>query len=373
MPGSSGLGVSTADIDPLLAGRPKPLSNGNFPANYTRDLANGAFAELDRLQAVLRTELIAAIESDSRVQRVQQLTLVVNPLQVRLSQMQTSVNLDISGISASARLRLAISVPFCSPVFGEVDLSNIRASGSYNLFTGKIQNVDINYRVDNEDISCSNPIGEALAVLVRIFTDIDGLLSDGIDNAIRDIEGSANMQTLFSIRDFAESLTKMLSNEVLGSGLPLQLRNRLQNIVDAGGREGLRALNEVINTNNLSTGLLAQLTIDRGPTENAIGLVGAHQQVDIIEVDQINQGTLISMRVPPNTASIDVYFREPGKSLWTYGGTSTFGAITIGGAPFNTELKAVGNSALIPGLRSIDGQMLKVRTNPCTIGCPPLP
>lgn len=363
-----GLNVSTAEIDALIVNKINTLNpllsrfglsarTSRFPANFTRDLLNEAFDELDMLRRDIETSFRTTIAQANGVRRVKSLSIGKGELGIRLTQANTSFTARVSGFRASARIELDSGIPIiCPSPDVSVTIEDIAAQSTYNVFTGALMDTDIDFRVTDEDVDCNNFLGDALLAVFAIFTEVDGRIGDEIDDQVADITSMVDMQELFSIRDFIEGVR----GAITATGGNFVNEAQVNMAIDAGL--------ELFGSANLSTGLQLDLKLfdsNSPTTPNRFTLAASHQPARISSIAQNGPENVVFVVKPQRTARIELY--QHGTQLID---TATRDYFRLNPAPQEgTILQVVAISSFIPGLRSFPSPYSRVFAAPGPSTC----
>ncbi len=199
-------------------------------------------------------------------------------------------------------------------------------------------------------MSCDNFLGDIILDVIAMFTSVEGEVVDGIEDVFDSLEGSANVQTLFSVRDFLDGLREFSENA---------------NINAAAG-EAIDALQELIGETNLSSGLQFMIEIDDN-LDNEIRLSAMHQPIGISDVLGYHDRTIVGLGLPASTDHVDLYTCPSNefsisclKIATVYSTAAVVRAVDPGSRIF-----AVGFNDTINGLPSVPTGSYPVVINDC--------
>lgn len=323
--------ISTTQVDSVLNSLP------SYPNNFTRDKANAVFQDLAALKASLSTDLRLAVASLSDVKQVYSLSTVFNPVQARLTQESTSIGLEIGGIDADISMELETQGGFlgslvCASPDVDVTITGIKGVGSYNAYTGAINGVTVTYGFIESDADCGGLFG---FVGDWFFEDNveDGVI-DQINASLNQIDGIANRQTLFSIRDFLEGL---LDSNYL---------------TEPYADDALNVMDSLVMQTNLNSGLALDIIVDDN-ANNTISFLAGHHPPTFTNMGASGNNRSVHVVLPANTAKVDIYRQSTTSSNWALIQTITTNTtITFPHNRLHAKIGAIGESSLISGLKS---------------------
>lgn len=333
--------LSTAQIDGVL----RTVAPDRFGQNFTRDKANKVFADFARLRGSLALALRQAIAAQPNISSVGAVNIATDALGVRLSQRTNAVFGEVGTIRADVAFVADVdgfASLFCPSVNTSFTVDNIRASGEYNYITGAIGSVAATYDVTNVSASCNGLLG----FIANAFADPSAAARGQIEAAIRSELNSqiafANMQSLFSLADFAD-------------GLPTFRDNGPLSIV---GNQAITILQELVANANINTpGIVLNIDVlfaNAARPQNTIRFLASHAPVKVLTyADRQVAANGVTVEMPPNTQSVDIYFRTDQNANWQRIGTTSTGSLT--GIPTQGRpiwVVAVGRNGTFSGLKS---------------------
>jgi hypothetical protein len=198
------------------------------------------FNEVNQAKNGLQNDLRAGLLTMPDIDRVNYAIVTTYPLQLNLNQASNSLFANINGLGVKVSGKVDSGVPlFCESASFYVSIQNIDVTLQYDLFSGTLGISSINYDLDT-DTNCSGLLG----FIGDLFAEpeFDDSVRDGLEDAVTGIEGTPQMQQLFSVRE----LTDELASIQVGSNTPA-IQNTLLRV-----RDLLDGIN--INT-NISVGV----------------------------------------------------------------------------------------------------------------------
>ena len=363
-----GLAIRASQIDSLIANKRNTANAvlaqfglnqriGTFPRNFVRDELNGLFADLDQLEFDLEQSIRSALPSSSQVRRVRFVNLGRDEIKIRVKHLGTSFSAGASGFKGSVRIEANQGIPvICPSPDVTIAVAGVGAMSTYNVFTGALMNTRIDYRLTDADVDCSNPFGNVLLAVVSIFVDIEGIFNDLIEDEVRDIESMVNMQELFSIRDFFESL-----RTAIDVSAPSFVNEDKANMA-------INAALEFFGSGSLRSGLQLDFNIfdsNSFTVPNRITLAASHQTPRILSIDQNGTQLVIFVDKPARTGLVELY-QNGGQRI----ASTNSNFFRIRAPQAGTRLQIAGESTLINGLRSFPSPFSSsfVSPGPCTNG-----
>jgi hypothetical protein len=350
--------ASTSQIDPYL----NLISPSQFGAHYTRDVANGVFADLNAMGDRIRTQLDPILEADPKITGAD-VTIFSNPLNLDLWQTSSGVRVEVWGLSILATVDYYASVgELCGNAHGTFRFNDVRLTSEYNIATGQLQNSNVTFSLGNITVNCSGIfgfIGEYLANNVFMGS-ARTLIENEVRAAIKDQMHLTDSRTIFSAYNFLEGL------RVAGPSTPLgSVANQLVTV----------AQGVVANPGALNRGVRLSMTAARAPTGNTVSFIVsnvAHSNIDAL--DYPRGTTVVSLGVGENIGRTDVFYRYPaGTGPWYPLGTTTSSVLVVPGSyPIGTEIGAIGVNVYNTSLRSYLGvtKVTEYSAN-CTHNCTP--
>lgn len=354
--------ISTEDVDAVLsAAAPQVFGN-----HYTRDLANGLFAELNGLKATLNNSLRNLLLSQSIIDEVRSLSTEVNPVDLSIRQKGTSVAASVYGLTVTGSVGLDVGIPslFCDAEANfEIRVNEVRSS--YNAYSGAIEGTSVFYDVINEDFDCDTILGEVALLFVELVADIDGLVGDRIEDAINDIEGALNSQSYFSVKDFMDGFKKVIEIDpqfVAG----IQVTPAIEFDTTAWIEKAQQLIELADSQGDLNTGVQLDLTIFEGST-NSIQFVLGHQNLDVIYVRAYPTLTYVNVKIPDESKNYRIY--SCGRSgqcdrlydRFTPAFSNGVGYFRVDGTELENDIVAVAESDFVGGLYSRVGESEEIR------------
>lgn len=347
--------ISTAQIDPYLARIPgQPLG-----ITYTRDKANQAFASYNNLKSQLTNVLISQIAAESRVRTVESVVVNANPLKLKITQSGTKFTAVLTDISINAQILVKGFPIVCSSARARFTVDSMTISGTYDVYTGNIENSNIGYNITNQSVDCTGIFGFVGNVLDSIFNISGPLLQNAVRSAVNSATSAANMQRFFSVKDLLEGLRNFSPSPVV---------NSLAN-------QGIDIANRVLGNPNLgSLGLQLNFELQTG-TSNLINFIGSHQTPVLTNIEYYPSGMIINYTAGSNTGNVYLYALTPGSTSWIYVSNLTDGInVFVRPFPKNTKFSVIAESTLISGLRSLPSNSRPVTWDYyCRINCPDFP
>lgn len=335
--------VSTTQIDNALTA----LGGGLYPPNFTAIEANKAFIELADLKQDLETEIYNSVLASPDIKQVYYVNVVVNPIKARLSQQGTSIGLTLSQIDITVRVEAEtqggiIGGLFCPSPDASVDIDGLEGAASYDIYTGNISGVSATYSdINIYNVSCGGILGWFGNLFVGLFT---GGIENDIAASINDIEGIANKQTLFSVRNLMEGLLDSNKYTQPYSG------------------KVLTAMDEIIMQTDLNSGLLLDIEIYDG-VSNTVSFVASQKAPHLYDIEYLGDKNLLSLIQSANTSSVHIYKQGPYSSTWYYVKSTTGSGALIPSYDVGTKIIAVSESDLISGLISFPSNILTINQN----------
>ena len=351
-------GTSTAQVDPYLY-----LVNPSlFGAHYTRDIANGVFADIDAVGTRIMAGLDPILEAEPEITSAN-LTVLSNPLYLDLWQTYSGVRVEVWGLSAVASVNYYASFgELCGNAHGTFRFNNIRLSSEYSIATGQLQNSNVTFSLGNITVSCSGIfgfIGEYLANNIFMGA-ARTLIENELRAAIRDEMHLVNSQTIFSAHNFLEGLRVGGPGTTLGA-----IANQL--ITSAQG--------VVANPGGLNQSVRLSMTASRAPSGNVLSFIVSNASHSSIEsLDYVGGNTIVSLAVGENIGRTDVFYRYPaGSGPWyPLGSTTTSVLVAPGNYPIGTEIGSIGVNSHNTSLRSYMGVTgITESSGNCTHNCTP--
>lgn len=385
-----GYGVSTSQIDPLIAYVP------GIGLNYTRNEANKAFNDLRGLENDLVRDFRAFVESQPYFGRVKASGFSANPIKVRLYQEGTSISTEIGEVDMFARVNA--DIPFLARVLllnylgcpdpnAKVSFNNINIGATYNVYTGGVRADFIDLKLD-VDFRCGFFTGDILAYILDALIDENNILQDAIRNALKDNMGFEKSDTLFSIQSFLNGLREYgdeiennynnlpqsatINLAALGDLSDLGLDNAVTIDRPTLGFDISDEVNRAIDVADRTVGGFqgASMQLDfmiydgPGASDNQISFIASHRPVDITRLEYTQRNTLISYRAPANTKYVDIFTRSRYSNSWNRLVRiphHKFSYDYLGPAlDKGTEIVAIGESTIIGGLHSLPGRRKSV-------------
>jgi hypothetical protein len=350
--------ASTAQIDPYL----NIISPSQFGAHYTRDVANGLFADLNAMGDRIRTQLDPILEADPKITSAE-ITVFSNPLNLDLWQTSSGVRVEVWGLSLLATVDYYASFgELCGNAHGTFRFNDIRLTSEYNIATGQLQNSNVTFSLGNINVDCTGIFGFVAEYLANnVFMGYARtLIETEVKAAIKDQMHLTDSRTIFSAYNFLEGLRVAGPNTPLGSAA-----NQLVTV----------AQGVVANPGALNRGVRLSMTAARAPTGNVVSFIVsnvAHSHIDAL--DYPRGTTTVSLGVGENIGRTDVFYRYPaGTGPWYPLGTTTTSVLVVpGNYPIGTEIGAIGVNMYNTSLRSYLG-ITKVTeySGNCTHNCTP--
>jgi hypothetical protein len=347
--------ISTAKIDNVL----RVVAPNTFGQNFTRDKANKTFSDFANLRVDLASSLARTIPTlSTRILRVNSVAINTPILDLRLTQKTNSVSAKLGTLSADVSV-LVKSVPIiCSTANTSFSIKNITFSGDYNYISGNISGTLADYAIENVSVSCNGFFG----FIGNVLNSLTGSGKTQVRNAMAEAANRAvafgNMQQLFSLANFANSLDVF--------------RNQSQLTLPAN--KAIIILKEMISDANINTpGIVLDINVafaSNTASQNTIRIFASHAPVDITSFTTSGN---VTFNVPLNTQQTDIYYKL-GSGNWVYF-TSTTGN-SVSGIPVvpvvpsfgPTFVIGIGRNAIITGLESFPGVSLGVINQVCPGG-----
>jgi hypothetical protein len=188
-------------------------------------LVNNLFLEINTAKYELQNNIRSALLAVPEVERVNYSLVTTYPLQLNLTQTNNSLVANMNGLGVSVGGVADTGIPvFCSNIHFNLSIQNIDITLAYDLFNGNLNLSSVDYDL-NTSASCSGLFG----FLGTIFTQsyFENAVEESIDNAIRDIEGTLQMEQLFSIRDLTDDIVSLPIGNT-----PSEIQNTLLSIRD---------------------------------------------------------------------------------------------------------------------------------------------
>lgn len=355
--------VATNDIDAVLY----TANPGQFGQHFTRDLANGLFSDLNGLKSSLTSQLTTVLASEAAVQSVNYLNIQANPIDLSIRQEGTAIGASLYGIRLFGSVEIDESapgipnVPLCTPTATfEIDVREVRSS--YDVYTGNIQGTSVFYSVLDEDVDCDNILGDIILAVGGLFTDIDGQVSDRIEDVFDALQGSANAQQLFSVKDFLDGFRKVVQVDPVMIGdlfVTPAFSFNTDFIIDEA--------QDLILGTDLSSGLQLDLRVLDG-SSNEIQFVVGHQELDVASIFAYSSQTVVTVDLPAQTK--DVTIMACGSSgtcdvlndIFSPVINGSTGAFRVEGTQVGKDIIAIADSNFISGLYSRPGKSIEVRS-----------
>jgi hypothetical protein len=105
--------LSTQTIDSTLIGIP----GLNYPANYTTNLADSLFSDLNNLKLALQNGITSALIAEPEIKQVFSLSVGINPITANFTQAGPSVALDLSKFAINMDIELKTQGGFLGSIF----------------------------------------------------------------------------------------------------------------------------------------------------------------------------------------------------------------------------------------------------------------
>ena len=203
----SGVGLNTQSIDPILN------IYTNLGPNFTARQAQSAFDEIDDLEQDLE-EMVMDVVFDQNFIRSADITFDSTPFHLQLSQTGTSLNLGLGGVSGAGRVRVNTSRLVgtilidlvCPTLRADVEVQNVSASGSYDVFSGTAQDFEADFDIVVNDVSCSFSRYSFLANILLNDSIIENIANNKAQNFLEDSLDGREIPTMLGIQDFITSL-----------------------------------------------------------------------------------------------------------------------------------------------------------------------
>lgn len=340
--------LSTSQIDGVL----RIAAPSVFGQNFTRDRSNKLFADLASLRIGLAQSISSAIASESTVRQVYSVN--VNPIipTLKLSQNNGTVSGELAQFFVQASIKASGQGIFCPSADVKFNIDNIKAFGEYNVISGDVNNTSISYNITNVSASCNGIFG----FIGNLFA--TGVARDRINSAVasqvNQIVQFANMQRLFSLKDFAASFSRF-GQETSISPFTSRVFRVVEEIIS----------NPAINTPGVSLKLIALPSVNNFANHSVI-LLASHAPALIDSISCFNE---IEGNIPPNTSEINIYVMLPrAGATWTLYQTIPAGLnnrfyTAVEGLPANTGVTAIAKNATIGALESFPEKVVST-SNP---------
>ncbi|MEM1194033.1 MAG: hypothetical protein AAGH42_11655 [Pseudomonadota bacterium] len=345
-----GLTIRASEVDALIANKRNTANAllggfgldqriGTFPRNFVRDELNDLFGDLDELERDLESSIRRALPMASQVRRVRFVDLGRDEVKIQVRHLGTAFSAGAMGFNGRVRVEVNQGIPvFCPSPDVTIGMANVGAMSTYNVFTGALMDTMIDYRLTEADVDCGNPFGDLLLAVASIFVSIEDIFNNLIDDEIQNIEGMLDMQELFSIRNFFESLKTAIDV----SGPAFVNEDKVDMAIDA-------AL-EFFGSGRLQSGLQIDFNVfdsNSFSQPNRITLAASHQTPRISEIAQNGSQLVIFVNKPPRTGRVTLFQSGSQQIASTTGNFFRIRAPRAG-----TRLQVTGESTLINGLRS---------------------
>lgn len=284
----SGVGLNTQSIDAILN------TYTNLGPNFTARQAQSAFDEIDDLESRVEDLAMSAL-SDQDFIRSASINFDTTPFHLQLSQTGTSLNLGLGGISGGAEVRVNTSRVinsgivsffvdlFCSTATIDVEIQNVGASGSYDVFTGTAQNFEADFDLVVNDISCSS--STPLSFYANLFLNdnlLENIANKKAQNILDDAIGDETVESTLGIEDFIMSLQEYVEIiDTTFNQFPQAVTLTTPELGEIGATLGVP---QTITVNNpVSQGaILAEATMVLDSAERIIGgFAGTNLQLDV--------------------------------------------------------------------------------------------
>lgn len=337
IPGSSRIweSISTQTVDNVLVNLPGEI----YPANFTSSLAEELVQDLNSLKFDLQNEIATALAADSDIKQVYSVTINMNPITASLSQQGTSIGLNISDIQINVDFELEtqgglIGGIFCPSPDAQVDINGLLVSSSYDVYTGQVGGFNTTYSSLDIDTDCGGILGFIGDAYASLFIDEQGKAEDAIEGAVANLNNITNKITVFSIRDFAEALLDSDLLQELGSDLTIE------------------AVDEVIAQTNLNSGVIVDIEVYDGSTENIISISAKAEAPVLGEKTGTGAVKQLPIIYPAGSNSVSIYVSDHGGPLvYVTTTNSSFIDVNVNQAS-HLAFVAIAHSDVIPGLRS---------------------
>ena len=203
----SGVGLNTQSIDPILN------IYTNLGPNFTARQAQSAFDEIDDLEQDLE-ELVLDVVFDQNFIRSADITFDSTPFHLQLSQTGTSLNLGLGGVSGAGRVRVNTSRLagtglvdiVCPTLRADIEVQNVSASGSYDVFSGTAQDFEADFDFVVNDVSCSFSLFSFIPNILFNDSLIENIGNKKAQNFLEDSLDGREIPTMLGIQDFITSL-----------------------------------------------------------------------------------------------------------------------------------------------------------------------
>jgi len=207
----SGIGISTADIDPILQ------TYTNLGAGFTARQAQSVFDDVDALEQDLSDMIVNELLGQSFISSAN-VNLDTTPLHVQLSQTNTNINLMAGGLSGNASLRIntsrlagggvrgVLADIFCSTLRADVSIQNVSVTGTYDAFTGVANGFGSDFRLKANDVSCSFSPFSFISNIILNDRLITRIANNKAPRILNDFLEGQSIDSMLGIRDFITSL-----------------------------------------------------------------------------------------------------------------------------------------------------------------------
>lgn len=327
--------ISTNQIDAALTS----IGGGLYPTNYTSDLAEELMQDLAGLKQSLENDIAAAIAGDSDVKQVYSVAVDMNPFKAKFSQSGTSIGLDLININMSVDLELhtqagILGSIFCPSPDVDVDLSHIKISSSYNVYTGQVGGFNAEYGDIDVDSDCGGLLGPIGDAFDQWFVDEQGEAENAVENAVSSLNNITSKVTVFSIRDFTEAILDSNLFQKTGSDLTID------------------TVDEVLAQTDLDSGLIIDFEIDDGTSENTFSLTARTEAPVLGEKQGSGTTKQLPITYPAGADTVSIYVSDHGGPL-TFVTTTSAASINVSvNQASHLVFVAVAHSNIVPGLRS---------------------
>jgi len=334
-------GVSTGQVDPWLY----YLNPSRFGAHYTRDVANGMFADIDALEGSVQAALLPIIQEElgSYLVGTPTITVNTNPLHLDLWQTNAGLRAQVYGLSVSVAARADLpGWEFCDTVSARFGLTNINVGGEYSIATGRLQNTAVHYTVGDVHVNCSGLFSSFLNLLIDAFGEgwAQAEIKEKLREKLTEELAMLDSRTIFSVHDFLEGFRNVIGYPPL---------NALANEVITLG-QGI-----VANPGSLNRSVGLSVTTSQATSGNLVSFIVWHSSPAHVEMlDYHGLHTVITVSPGENSNRTDVFYRYPAYTgPWYLLGSTTTGVLDVlGSYPIGTEIGAVAVNQHHPSLRA---------------------
>lgn len=352
-----GLNISTAQVDEVLR---DTVGRFGISDNYTSDLANDVFEEIDQLEANLAAKLRSEVLKVRHVQYVYSVDLDVNPVKVTLSQDGTRIGAMIGSLDAKVSAKGAYGL--CGSFRVDLNVTDIALKAEYDVYTGRIVNSQGNYNITRAGIKPYGALGwickNAVDGFAKIFTGsgIKGNFEKAVENGVKSAIDTVEMQKLFSLRDLLDSTETFIQTvESPGFSYAGYSLSPIPANARRDAASAVRHVNDILGSPSFQgTGLRVTLELADGINYNLISLIVSHAPAKLSSIEtEDGQCANTSVFFGDRTEKADIYWRPAQYASWEHVKTTyRAGYVGLGPIQDGSQFIAIGKSNLFGNLYS---------------------